>query len=460
MEESENDAVLSALQAIVDQYGGEIKDLAVDMVGALLKAFGGYAGQGGEDDEAAFSASQCLDTIGAVLEAVQDEADTMVQLEALVMPLLHQIVNSGTECYEYLDNAIGMMSYFTYYSEGISAVVWTLCGPFLKVMRGWGYDYMTELMVPILNYISKDVTTFLGGSYEGTPFVTMLLGVVEKCFTEDTSESEREAKAAATLLTSLLSCAKCSPVLADHTSLDGVLPPILHLISTRLPICSTTLLRIKVLECGMACTYYNPQLTLNTFAVDAAAVAAGGAFFTTLFDTFQKMEEDGTQRLIVLSISALLSLPSTSLPAPVVGNLQAVFMQCIRELVMIEEEAEKGEDESEDGDEDEDEEDDDDDGMEDEDDDEEDEDEEEEDSKGKGKGTKGGKGGKGSATFRALKDLAVPEGGYGEDEDCANVEDEEYRAVLERMEKEEEGKRTRYVEGQAYVDGEVSGCEG
>jgi hypothetical protein len=210
----------------------------------------------------------------------------------------------------------------------------------------------------------------------------------------------------------------------------------------------------------MACTYYNPQLTLNTFAVDAAAVAAGGAFFTTLFDTFQKMEEDGTQRLIVLSISALLSLPSTSLPAPVVGNLQAVFMQCIRELVMIEEEAEKGEDESEDGDEDEDEEDDDDDdgGMEDEDDEDEEDEEEEEDSKGKGKGTKGGKGGKGSTTFRALKDLAVPEGGYGEDEDCANVEDEEYRAVLERMEKEEEGKRTRYVEGQAYVDGEVSGC--
>ena len=28
----------------------------------------------------------------------------------------------------------------------------------------------------------------------------------------------------------------------------------------------------------------------------------------------------------------------------------------------------------------------------------------------------------------------VPDGGYGEDEDCINAEDEEYRAVLERME--------------------------
>jgi hypothetical protein len=33
----------------------------------------------------------------------------------------------------------------------------------------------------------------------------------------------------------------------------------------------------------------------------------------------------------------------------------------------------------------------------------------------------------------------VPEGGYGEDEDCLNAEDEEYRAVLERM--EQDGKR-------------------
>ena len=30
--------------------------------------------------------------------------------------------------------------------------------------------------------------------------------------------------------------------------------------------------------------------------------------------------------------------------------------------------------------------------------------------------------------------LTVPDGGYGEDEDCLNAEDEEYRSVLERME--------------------------
>lgn len=46
-----------------------------------------------DDDEGAFSASQCLDTIGGVLDAVQERGDTMAQLEVLVMPLLQKYVH-------------------------------------------------------------------------------------------------------------------------------------------------------------------------------------------------------------------------------------------------------------------------------------------------------------------------------------------------------------------------------
>ena len=45
--------------------------------------------------------------------------------------------------------------------------MWSMCGPLLVVMSDWGYDYMPELMVPVLNYITKDVTTFLVG-FHGT----------------------------------------------------------------------------------------------------------------------------------------------------------------------------------------------------------------------------------------------------------------------------------------------------
>ena len=53
------------------------------------------------------------------------------------------------------------------------------------------------------------------------------------------------------------------------------------------------------------------------------------------------MENDSTQRLIVLSLSSLLSLPSTSLPIEAMNNIQNIFQQIIRELVFIEEQKEK-----------------------------------------------------------------------------------------------------------------------
>ena len=101
-------------------------------------------------------------------------------------------------------------------------------------------------------------------------------------------------------------------------------------------------------------------------------------------------------------------------------------MQCIRELVMIEEEKEKADNEEEDEEDDEDE-----DGMLD------DDDEDDEDIKAVGRKTKAS----GSvaplvATSRSADGssvlytrLAVPEGGYDEEEDCLNAEDEDYRQV-------------------------------
>ena len=53
------------------------------------------------------------------------------------------------------------------------------------------------------------------------------------------------------------------------------------------------------------------------------------------------MENDSTQRLIVLSLSSLLSLPSSTLPVEAMNNIQNIFQQIIRELVFIEEQKEK-----------------------------------------------------------------------------------------------------------------------
>jgi hypothetical protein len=55
------------------------------------------------------------------------------------------------------------------------------------------------------------------------------------------------------------------------------------------------------------------------------------------------------------------------------------------------------------------------------------------------------------AAMRRAKALYVPDGGYDEEEDCLNAEDETYRQALEDLGKEE-GKRSKYSGGE--LDGE------
>ena len=70
------------------------------------------------------------------------------------------------------------------------------------------------------------------------------------------------------------------------------------------------------------------------------------------------MEDDSTQRLIVLSLSSLLSVPTHTLPPDALSNIQNIFQQTIRELVFIEEEKAK-QDSKQEGEDDDDDEDDD-----------------------------------------------------------------------------------------------------
>lgn len=84
----ESDAVLSALQAIVRAFGEEVGSIAPTMVQTLVSHFQQYANAGLEDDEAQFAASEVLDTIVAVLEAVEPRPDILLVIFTLLLRLL------------------------------------------------------------------------------------------------------------------------------------------------------------------------------------------------------------------------------------------------------------------------------------------------------------------------------------------------------------------------------------
>ena len=275
------------------------------------------------------------------------------------------------------------------------------------------------------------------------------------------SYNGKDSGCAATLLTCL--------VTASHAcqGLHQYLPRILSASLTKLKQVKTSAQRTRLLEVFMGCIYYNAELTLQVVAAASGGDSAvPSALFGLLFDSLKSMERDFTQRLVVLSFSALLCVPPAQLPEVLRGNFPSMFQQIIRELVLIEEEAAReaeGGDEEDDEDDDEDNgdfggdgDDDDEDGI-DVDDDEDEDDDDEEDSKDAKKAFK-----------RRAKKLHVPEGGYDEEEDCLNAEDEAYRTALEEIAKEAEssavkkssgGGSKRYLAGHAADDGDEDGGE-
>jgi hypothetical protein len=153
MSEVENDVILSALQTIVMEFGDEIHGIAVMIVSELLSAFSYYSKQGEEDDEAAFSAAQCLDTVSAVLEVVHEKPDILRQIEALLMPLI--VTTLIEEQVEYVDNVVDILGYLTFGGDGISTDLWRVCGPLLVALSTWAADYIVEVSTTLMNFIAK-----------------------------------------------------------------------------------------------------------------------------------------------------------------------------------------------------------------------------------------------------------------------------------------------------------------
>lgn len=312
MNEVENEAILGALQGLVESFGEEIDPIAATMVSHLINAFEGFSSAGSDDDESAFNATQCLDTITCIIEAVEGREQTMQQLEAIILPLLSKLINSGENCFEYLDNAIQILNMLMYTESPISPGLYSICGPLLAALDDIAIDYICDITVPLLHYMTKDMSSFLRGVHENVQYPAILLNIIQKQFTEDTSNYELDCKAAATLLTCFIINSK--PLMAITSQISDLL----QIILARLSITKTTNLKHKLLDSVMAIIYYDTQLFVN---IISSNVAGGDMLFQTLFDNAKEMEKSLSQRLIVLSFSSLLMVDTNTLSDYIKSNL-------------------------------------------------------------------------------------------------------------------------------------------
>lgn len=432
MEEVENESVLASLQTIVSEFGDAVADFAPTMAMHLVTNFSQYSEET-EDEESAFNAIHCLDIIDALLEAVQDHPAVLSALEPILQPLFLSVLNSGGDAFEYIDTVVHMIAGFTCCADVISSNMWALCGPVVYTLNSWAIDYICEMMAPILNYMTKDMSAFLAVQYDDKPVLLILLEAIGKVFDNEEGYNGNDISAGATLLTCMLtSCKEQCP-----GKLHGLVPQILAMVYTRSLTVKLTSVKVRLLEVIMSATYYDapftlailnqhPAALLGTLSPEADLSALPAKplsehFFPWMFNQLGDMKRDFTQRLIVLCFMELFAVPVGGLPAIIGNNLPAMFKQMIYEVGHIEKTAAKADDEEFEDVSDEEDDDDEDIDI--------DDDEDFDDSNPK------------QAASNRSKALYVPDGGYDEDEDCVNAEDEEYRKVLEDMTKEEKVKQ-------------------
>jgi importin-7 len=338
MNEIGNDEVVSALQALLDKFGDHIEPHAVALVTQLSNAFAQYctAGEDEDDDDAALAAAQCLECISTVLKGVCTNADMLRSLEPLLVPLVLKILGNDGEFIEYLECALDILTFLTYFQERLSAEVWQAFPLIYVAYDQWAYDYI-NMMVPCLqSYITKGPDVFLQGVAmlpEGSiPYITLISTMVAKTLSNDRA-SESECRYALSLVMSILH--NCPG------QVDGFLPFINDIVlgklgqqvNTEIP---TT--RISIYQVLGSALYYNPQLQI----MELESKGVTQQVFLKWFEDIEKVDRYLPQKLTVLGFTAMFTIPAAAMPPSIVGILPQILHVAVRTTIKLKEDVEKG----------------------------------------------------------------------------------------------------------------------
>ena len=343
MNEIGNDEVVSALQVLLDKFGDHIEPHAVQLVTQLSNAFNQYctAGEDEDDDDAAMAAAQCLECIATVLKGICDQPALLASLEPLLIPLVLKIMGNDGEYIEYLECALDILTFLTYFPDQVSAELWQAFPLIYVAFDQWAYDYL-NMMVPCLqSYIAKAPNVFLSGKAqlpEGLiPYIDLMISMVAKTVTNDRA-SESECRYALSLFMSILH--NCPGKIDMYIPIinEISLGKLGQQVNAEIP-----LTRVSVYQVLGSALYYNPQLEL----VELEKRGVTQQVFAKWTKDAEGMDRWLPRKLTVLGLSAILTIPASALPPSIASAVPQLIDSVVRMALKLKEDAEKGETEAE-----------------------------------------------------------------------------------------------------------------
>jgi len=343
MNEIGNDEVVAALQVIIDTFGEQITPHAVALVTQLSTAFKNYVDAGEDDDDAAMAAAQCLECINTVLKGTCEHPELYTNMEPCLVPLVLQILGNDGEYLEYMEFALDTLTFITYFPLKISEQLWEAFPLLYKAFDGWAFDYLMLMTPPINNLISKDPQHFLTATAafpEGNAkYVDMVFSIVSKTVNEDRSSESEQRKALSLYLSVLHNCTG---------QVDSYLPTINDVVLAKLGQqvnAETPMTRHSIFQVLGSALYYNPQLELAELEKRGCTQQV----MTQWMKDVDSMEKWLTKKMTVLGLLSVLRLPASSLPQSVVSMIPNIISTAVSLSIKMKEELEAGHKDDDDG---------------------------------------------------------------------------------------------------------------
>ncbi|MCL4127370.1 UNVERIFIED_CONTAM: hypothetical protein GTU68_054243 [Idotea baltica] len=247
IKETENDDLTNVMCKIVTTYAEQLTPIAAEMCTQLANTFQQVVESEDGADEKAITAMGLLSTIETLINCMEENAEIMARIEPIALQVVGLILtNSEMEFYE---EALSLVYSLT--SSRVSADLWQCFEMLYTVFKSDGFDYFTEMMPALHNYLTVDTPAFLSSEAR----LQAILDMCKTILTNETGEDE-ECHAAKLLEVTVLQC---------QNSLGQYLNSILQVVIERLlKEVKTTELRTMLLQVVIAALYTAPDIILPT----------------------------------------------------------------------------------------------------------------------------------------------------------------------------------------------------
>uniref|UniRef100_A0A8C6TCB7 Importin 8 n=1 Tax=Neogobius melanostomus TaxID=47308 RepID=A0A8C6TCB7_9GOBI len=303
VKETENDDLTNVIQKLICEYNQEVAAIAVDMTRNLAEIFTRVlqSDEYEESEDKTVMALGLLSTMDTILTVMEDHAEVRADVFRFFFFI---------EFYEeILSLAFGLTC------QSVSPQMWQLLGVLYEVFQHDCFDYFTDMMPLLHNYVTVDTDMLLSNPKH----LEVIFSMCKKVLSSDCGE-DAECHAAKLLEIIILQC--------RGRGIDQVVPVFVHAALERLMRgVKTNELRTMCLQVVIAGLWYSPPLLFHT--LDSGSQPLTAHFINQWINDTEFFIGLHDRKLCILGLCVLMELPTRP------SALEAVVAQILPSILLL-----------------------------------------------------------------------------------------------------------------------------